>query len=305
MVRLVLVRLLALVTLIAAASAQASAEGFVTLADGRKIFLDCTGQGSPTVIFEGGFGAPSTAWFKVQPVIAKVTETCSYDRAGYGKSDPGPMPRDGLAVARDLSEVLDRAHVRGPFVLVGHSAGALYARIFADLRPTAVVGMVLVDPSIEYQDQRFEAAFGPNAGSIAPLRARAQRCLDTLNGSPPALTDLPSKPCPPTLTADSYRTQISELDSLWTSTSDEIARGRQSYGSMPLIVLTADKTYGTGAGAVVVEAFWSKLHQEIAHRSSVGREQAVSNSSHMMMFDRPDAIEQSILEVIATVRARH
>ncbi|MDB5451864.1 MAG: Alpha/beta hydrolase, partial [Caulobacteraceae bacterium] len=84
----------------------------VRLPDGRHIALRCSGQGSPTVIFETGFGGGSLGWSRVQPEVAKTTRTCSYDRAGYGLSDPGPMPRDGAAVARDLDKALNAAHIR-------------------------------------------------------------------------------------------------------------------------------------------------------------------------------------------------
>jgi pimeloyl-ACP methyl ester carboxylesterase len=290
---------------IAPSALAAPAGELVRLSDGRRMMLNCSGQGTPTVILEGGYAAPGSAWFKVQPVVAQTTRVCSYDRAGYGQSDPGPMPRDGVAVVKDLNQALDRAHVHGPFVLVGHSVGALYMRIFADLRPKDVVGMVLVDPSAAYQDQRFASQFGPGAGSVAPLRNRAQQCLDAVEAGRLPSDDLALKACQPGVGADVYRTQISELDTIWGPTSDAVAHGRESYGDMPMIVLTADRTYGTGPGAAVVGAFWTQLHREMAQRSTRGREEAVANSGHMMMFDRPDAIEKAINEVVTDARARH
>src|SRR6185369_2620624 len=65
----------------------------VTLPDRRRINLRCMGHGSPTVLLEAGFGAWSFAWNKVQPAIARTTRVCAYDRAGYGFSSPGPLPR--------------------------------------------------------------------------------------------------------------------------------------------------------------------------------------------------------------------
>lgn len=287
-------------------SEAAAADGdLVHLSDGRRLFLNCSGRGSPTVILEGGFAAPSGAWFKVQPVVAKETRVCSYDRAGYGRSDAGPFPRDGLAVAKDLNQALIRAGIGGPYVLVGHSVGALYMRIFADLHPDDVVGMILVDPSAEYQDKRFASQFGPGAGSVAPLRDRAQRCLDAIKAGAVSAADPSLKLCATDPRADVWRTQISELDTMWNATSDAVARGRRTYGDMPLIVLTADRTYGASPAGAVVGAFWSQLHREMAQLSTRGREEAVSNSSHMMMFDRPDAIEKAIDEVVTDARAHH
>lgn len=293
----------------------------VRLRDGRRLNFRCQGRGQPTVLLEGGFAATSLAWYKVQPQIAQTHRACSYDRAGYGFSDPGPLPRDGAATAEDLDDGLRAAGIRGPFVLVGHSAGGLYMRLFADRRPHEVVGMVLADPSIEHQDRRFAAAFGPGAGSLAGMRAKAAACLaaaeqHALPSNEQSLAACTPKPEPKQLASvnaarlaeavrpDTWRTQVSELDSLWADTSDEVDRGRKSYGGLPLVVLTADGSY---AGAPVsvrpaIDALWRSLHREIAARSSRGVERLVMGSSHMMIFDRPDAIVEAVSDVITASR---
>ena len=139
----------------------------VMLPDHRRLNLRCSGHGSPTVVLEGGFGADSLAWYKVQPALAARYRVCAYDRAGAGFSDPAPAPRDGAAIARDLDAGLRAAGIGGPFVLVGHSSGGLYARIFADLRPKDVIGMVLVDPSVPHQDLRFAERLRARCGKPA------------------------------------------------------------------------------------------------------------------------------------------
>jgi pimeloyl-ACP methyl ester carboxylesterase len=275
----------------------------------------CEGTGRPTVLLESGWAATSMAWTKVQALVAPKRRVCAYDRAGYGYSDPGPEPRDGAAIVRDLDEALLAARITGPFILVGHSAGGLYVRLFADRRPRDVIGMVLADPSVEYQDRRFAAAFGPGAGSLAAARAATERCLAAaqsaaLPSADPALTRCapPAKPGEPADVAARrieearrpalWNTELSELDNLWTSTSDEVAAGRRSYGDLPLIVLTADGTSADAppAARAAVGAFWSQLHAEIAARSTRGSERSVA-SSHLMPKDRPDAIAEAIEEV--------
>lgn len=276
----------------------------VRLADGRRINLRCSGQGAPTILLEGGFAATSLVWGRVQPALARAHRVCAYDRAGYGFSDPGPMPRDGAAVARDLDEALRAARIGGPYVLVGHSAGALYMRLFSDLRSPEVVGMVLVDPSVEHQDRRLAAAFGPDAGSLAGPRARAERCLTAAEqGRLPSVEPLLAVCTPPT--ASAWRTQISELDSLWTATSDEIDRGRKSYGALPLVILTADGGHPGAPEPMLDPArrYWAALHSELAARSSRGVARWVANSSHMIMKDRPDAIIGAVGEVITAAGA--
>ncbi|UTP40267.1 alpha/beta hydrolase [Phenylobacterium sp. LH3H17] len=291
----------------------------VRLADGRRLNLRCTGKGAPTVLLESGFAATSLAWWKVQPKIARTNRVCSYDRAGYGFSDEGPAPRDGAATARDLDHALRRAKIRGPFILVGHSAGGLYVRLLADRRPRDVVGMVLVDTSVEFQEQRFAGAFGPGAGSLAAIRQRAARCLEAaerkaLPSDDPALARCTPKPrsgqaadarMAEAVNPANWRTQVSELDSLWTTTSRAVEAGRASFGDMPLIVLTAGDAYDElpEPGRGMVRAFWTGLHQEVAARSSRGVQRPVAKSSHMMMFDQPDAIVAAVAEVSAMAKA--
>lgn len=296
--------------------ARAAAPGrLVRLADGRRINFRCSGAGSPTVLLEGGFAATSLAWWKVQPHVATTNRVCAYDRAGYGFSDPGPMPRDGPAVARDLDAALRTARIAGPFVLVGHSAGGLYVRLFADRRPRDVVGMVLVDPSVEHQEQRFTAAAGRAVGGTAGIAARVERCLKAAQEGALPSADPALAGCTPSrrlgqsdevyrvrlaeaLRAPTWATQLSEISTLWTSTSNAVEAGRRSYGAMPLIVLTAGRSYPGAAGM-----FWSALHAEIAVRSTRGSSRVVADSSHMMMVDRPDAIVAAIAEIVAAGRS--
>ena len=281
------------------------------------------GAGSPTVLLEGGYEANSTAWWKVEPQVAKFTRVCAYDRAGSGFSDPGPLPRDGAAIAADLDHALSAAHISGPLVLVGHSAGALYVRLFAQRHRGEVVGMVLVDPSVEHQDRRMAAIFGPGAGSVASLRARAELCLEAArrNGLPSPSPQL-ARCAPPPKANDSpalaaeemaentrpstWETRISELDSLWTTTSEELDQGDSSLGAIPLIVLTAE---GTNADAPAqlrpaLDAAWAGFHRQLAALSSRGNAQLVANASHLMMRDRPDAVIAAIAEVVASGRHR-
>ncbi len=289
------------------------------LPDGRRLNFRCSGQGAPTILLESGYGGDSLAWFKIQPTLATRCRVCAYDRAGAGFSDPGPTPRDGAAIARDLDQGLRAARIGGPFVIVGHSSGGLYARVFADLRPKEVVGMVLVDPSIAYQDRRFSERFGAGAGSVQPLIDRASGCLEAARAGALPSDNPALKACVPTAGPDArvnairtaqalqpgkWTDQISELRTLFTATADEVDHGRASYGAMPLIVLTAD---GDHAGAppqlrAALDAFWSGAHQEIAARSSRGREETVAHTSHMMIFDRPDATIAAVDEVVRDAR---
>ncbi|NTU55387.1 MAG: alpha/beta hydrolase, partial [Anaerolineales bacterium] len=115
---------------------------------GYRIHLYCTGErtaSQPTVILESATGAASPDWGLVQPEISKITRVCSYDRAGYGWSDKGPLPRTSKYLAEELHTLLTMSGEEGPYVLVGHSFGGHVIRLFAHQYPQEVVGVVLVD----------------------------------------------------------------------------------------------------------------------------------------------------------------
>ena len=113
---------------------------------GRRLFLACTGAGTPTVVLEAGAGNSTGTWAKVQPAVATVTRACSYDRAGLGQSDPNPLsPTHVGHMATDLHALLTRADVPGPYVLVGHSLGGLIIRVYAAQHPELIAGVVFVN----------------------------------------------------------------------------------------------------------------------------------------------------------------
>src|SRR5687768_3288862 len=112
---------------------------------GYRLHINCTGTGSPTVVVDAGLGDWSTMWGYVQRDVEKTTRICTYDRAGMGWSEPGPLPRDSKQFAKELHTLLQNADIAGPYVMVGHSLGGLTVRVFAHEYPSEVAGIVLVD----------------------------------------------------------------------------------------------------------------------------------------------------------------
>jgi pimeloyl-ACP methyl ester carboxylesterase len=118
-------------------------------AGGHRLRMLVAGRGSPTVILETSGMAPLECWSRVQPAVSRFARVVAYDHAGYWGSEAGPKPRDARRVARELHAALRDARIAPPYVLVGYSFGGPFARVFADLYPDEVVGLVLVDPSQE------------------------------------------------------------------------------------------------------------------------------------------------------------
>ena len=134
--------------------------GLVEIGDGRNMFLECRGSGSPTVILESGYRNDADIWSAelepgmntVFPAVARFTRVCAYDRPGtlldpnhLSRSTPVPMPRTARDVVSDLHALVQAAHIPGPYVFAAHSLGGIFARLYASTYPNEVVGMVLVD----------------------------------------------------------------------------------------------------------------------------------------------------------------
>ena len=137
-----------------------SVSGWIDVGDYR-LYYECIGTGTPTVILEAGWGDVGETWYLVQPEVAKYTQACAYDRVGLGRSDPGPEPPTSLYAVRDLHALLEGAGIASPYILVGHSLVGMYMLLFADRYPDEVVGLILVDSS-------HPESFGRSAAVLPP-----------------------------------------------------------------------------------------------------------------------------------------
>src|SRR3954453_15338461 len=144
---------------------------------GRSLWLECLGEGSPTVILESGSPFQSAGdWYGVQSRIAKVTHVCAYDRANVGSSDPAPTPRSVQQMADALDALLTAAGIAGPYVLAPGSFGPWVTRIYASEHPEQVAGLVFIDPEPVDLEERWKA--------VLPPELRARWIEDDWDGNP-------------------------------------------------------------------------------------------------------------------------
>jgi pimeloyl-ACP methyl ester carboxylesterase len=288
---------------------------YAKLLDQRRLAFRCAGKGYVTVLFESGFGGDSRGWSKVQNLLSDRYRTCAYDRAGSGLSDPGPLPRDANAITSDLNQSLLALHIHAPLILVGHSSGGLYVRRYAELFPDQVIGLVLVDPSVEYQNRRFELQFGRGAGGVGPIISQQLKCFKAAQDKALPSKDPTLVRCAPppgsgpeatrmfqiAINPNSFADKISELTTLWTTGSDEVAADKNAIRAIPTIVLTASDTYAGVSSRVRpdVDKLWWSLHDEIVRANPKGRHTLVRASSHLMMLDKPQAVAGAVQELTA------
>lgn len=284
---------------------------FVTLPDGRQMFIQCIGSGAPAVLFDSGAGSDSGAWHGVWQEVGKTTLSCTYDRAGLGLSDPGPLPRDAAAVANDIDAMLTAANIPGPYVLVGHSLGSYHTRQFANTRFEKMAGLVLVDPSGDGQGGRFKAAM-PEA--FAALEAEENKvkslnCVAKLRAQLHAQADPLAKDCFSN-DADMIESTLSETDAMAVASTEELTESRRQWGDMPLIVLTRGD-YDKGmppsfskADRDGMKKIWIAMHDEMTALSTAGQHRTIEGAGHSIQRDKPLAVIMAVNDVIAAARLK-
>ncbi len=210
---------------------------------GHRLYIACSGSGSPTVVLEGGLGQGSDYFALIAPKVATTTRVCAYDRAGRGRSEPTTGPQDGAAIARDLHALLAASGNPGPYILAGHSAGGVYVRFFAAAYPDEVAGVVLLD------------AMAPHATPVRSAGQSSENPISTLSGVLPGLarvgfarlvTSVGSSDLPPEVAArrhaieatpraaSSFGDEFSRLDGIL-----DAAGALPNLGGRPLVVVTA------------------------------------------------------------------
>ncbi|HEY6372115.1 MAG TPA: alpha/beta hydrolase [Candidatus Sulfotelmatobacter sp.] len=279
-------------------------EGRLFDVGGFKMHMDCTGEGSPTVILESGLGETYVSWRKVQPQIAKFTRVCSYDRAGLGYSDASSQPRTSKVIAVELHALLRAAQISPPYVLVGHSMGGYNVRLYASLYRSEVAGMVLVDASHPDQEKRFPPELKNMEGSW--LREAEFLEYTTPLGVPRLIGLCDQDPVQRAAECNfhSAREGVAELKSFAESAAQTAATG--SLGDLPLAVLSHDPDKPSADLpadlAKPTNEAWEKMQEELAHLSTRGTQEIAKNSSHYIQLDRPDVVVEAVHRVVEQAR---
>jgi pimeloyl-ACP methyl ester carboxylesterase len=294
---------------------------------GYSLHVNCTGDGSPTVVVDAGNGDFSLGWQGIQPEVAKSTRICTYDRAGYGWSDPSPKPRTARVMAEELHILLVNAGIKSPYVLVGHSLGGHNVRMFANLYPDEVVGIVLVDSAHPGQFQRLPPEYvsldSQQISYVGIMAFMARFGILRLLGNtskgqdfaPPAVLKMPEDIQPVYMVMMShpayFNATLGELNALPETNIQVQSLG--NLGDIPLIVLTAEQSidiatlkamgYDTQIDLTGIQQIWLELQAELAALSSNSEHIIVEDSSHTIQLDQPNTVIQAIRKVVEIVRS--
>ena len=262
---------------------------------GFQLFLNCTGQGSPTVILESGATDSSRQWQKVQPEVAHTTRVCSYDRAGFGWSDPSPMPRSAREMATELHTGLVKAGMKPPYVLVGHSFGGLVSQIFASLYPDEVAGVVLDDSVHPDEVAKFPEHFPRSQALARILRPTAPLGLPRFFGWCNTTAACPD--C-----VKYTNTVLAEYDE-YPESHAQAAAVSPNLGNKPLAVVAHDPAVGlSGQRDDAFENAWTTWQQDLARRSTNSSLIIATGIGHEIQTDQPQLVINTILRVVEAAR---
>ena len=263
----------------------------IDIGGGRKIHLECSGAGTPTVVLVSGTRGAYDDWTTVMdptdsdrptkpsesavlPQVARFTHVCAYDRPGTARFDNTPtdstaikQPTTAQQGVADLHALLIAARAPQPYILVGHSWGGLIARLFASTYPEETSGLVLIDSASEFLKQ-----------SLTPAQwatyINATKKLIEPNG----------------LEAPDHKRSL------------ELLHGTPRVRAMPAIVMTSDKRFDFGAGGAETWQAWRTAQDRLAKVLNA-KHVSDTKSGHAIQMEQPSLVINAIREVVITVRS--
>jgi len=251
------------------------------------------GEGPPTVVVDVGIAGRSDEWYPIQDRLASEACVVVYDRAGYGASEPGPLPRDSGTEMDELEVLLERAAVPKPYVLVGHSLGALNLQVFAARHPEQVAGLVLLDPP-------------PLAWLLGEGFPELRTMADGMTAEWEAAAEAGPSSSDPRQQAESafFRTIASEHREMFGE-SARLAAEIGSFGDVPVTVIASGRPNAAfGAAAEEYQRFWIEQSRAVADKSARGHFELAGDSSHDLPVDARDLVVRSILSAVAEATGR-
>jgi pimeloyl-ACP methyl ester carboxylesterase len=295
---------------------------------GHRWHVQREGDGDPPVVFESGIAASSISWCRVQPLVARFTTACSYDRAGYAWTESSPTPCEAGGQAEQLREVMTAMGVRAPWILVAHSYGALIALLLAHRHPECVAGLVLVDglPPAEWTTPgpaerrivhgailfsrtgewlaRFgivrlllwllkSGAAGPPRSVLRAFGAGATAAVERVVGE---VLKLPADHLPAVRAhwsaPRSFATMARHFGRLVESSRE--ARAVTTLGDLPLVVIAGAQHDSEGM----------RRQRGLAELSRRGRLVVATRGRHWVQLDELELVARVVQEVVAEVRLR-
>jgi pimeloyl-ACP methyl ester carboxylesterase len=251
------------------------------------------GDGAPAVVVDAGLADQLEKLKPLQERLSGVTRVITYNRAGYGQSDPGPLPRDSGQEAEELKALLERASIPEPYVLVGHSLGALNVQVFASKYPKAVAGMVLMDPP------PLSFILGQEWGELRGMAERMTTEWQAIADSAGESADVQGK-----MKSAFFRMIASEHREMFGQ-SAKLVSAAATFGDKPLVVIASGKPNPAfGEAAEKFQQYWVGQNRALAGKSTAGKFILAEGASHFLYVDVPELVVETVRSIVQEARAK-
>lgn len=280
---------------------------------GYRLHMTESGSGTPPVVVITGAGDSSYSWIHIRKEVARFARVITYDRPGTGSSDLGPAP-DAVRSVEELRTLLTRSGIAGPYLLVGHSLGGIFARLYAKQYPDEVAGMVFVDSTHEFvlKDAKFRKAFAAFPYVFPVIKGMARVGFFRFFGD--FLKVIPTvqegRYYREVLSPEEYRQWAGSVYRLVASNAavaeskalfpivEEANRQLEAeldgpqFGALPLAVLT-NPAMGES---------WNEMHRELAGRSTNSVHHMCDRKGHNLQMVRPELVVDAIRWVLGEIQ---
>lgn len=262
------------------------------------------------VIIETGTGNFSYDWTQVQKELSKYTLTVTYDRPGNGWSEPTSRKYSVDSSLEDIKTIIDKVGSNKPFIIIGHSAGGIYARLFAQKYPSYIAGMILVDSRSEYFANNlveFNKKFFETQSQFT-MKILSKLGVVRLIGKNFLPMNMPSEISKTEYVNvhwdydffDSVEKEIQQIPE-----AEKLLTPTKSLGSMPLTVITpADEHIAvvplgfSKDDELLVNKTWKDSQKWLSTLSSNSEYILAPGESHAIMYDNPELIVTSVQDMI-------
>ena len=259
----------------------------------HRMYIDCRGEARPTVLIDVGIGVASASWLSIVEAVAPHARACVYDRSGYGYSGSGPGERTTKQIVEELHDLVDVAHIPGPYILVGHSFGGFTARYFAAKYPKETVGLVLVDSSHPDQIKRLAALDSNTAKRYRERRGSRQDGWGQLSREEETWQYLNTS-------RKATFAQMAELR-YFAKSARQVSATRLDR-MLPLAVVTRGKQQLPTILGLSMEKEWQDMQQQLTRLTGHSWQQIVKDSGHDIHKDAPEELARVILQIISKAK---
>lgn len=283
--------------------------GLMYSVHGHAMRIDCTGDGSPTIVLDAGLGNDGLIWSDVQPKLAKITRVCSYDRAGFGWSTSLPPPRDANHIAGELHGLLIAAKVNDPVVLMGHSIAGLYIRDYATRYPSEVTGLIFVDSAtpLEHYEPVLKdlraVKLMRHTGMFLEQIAFYMSLPKLLGACPGSFPGFKLHALIPRLEGmchEHFEAWSGEKEGFNLSEDETVHTG--PYGALPILIFSRDTAPAASFQLEDASKFWDEKQEDLKKLSTHSRRIIAGSSGHYIHLDRPELLEKEVSLFVEQIR---